>query len=194
MSLELFATVFGIVFVAELPDKTALAALVLATRHKPLAVFLGSALALSVQSVVAVAAGSLLAQLNRTYVELGSGLLFLGCAVAMALRKQDDDDDGKGDEKAAGFFKSMWMSFLVIFVAEWGDLTQIGTAALQARYASWATVLLGSVAALWAVSGIAVIVGHRAAKVLNPRVTKLVASVVFAVVGVVLIVGALRHF
>ncbi|HET9622949.1 MAG TPA: TMEM165/GDT1 family protein [Kofleriaceae bacterium] len=185
---------FGIVFVAELPDKTALAALVLATRHKPLAVFLGSALALSVQSVVAVAAGSLLAQLNRTYVELGSGLLFLGCAVAMALRKQDDDDDGKGDEKAAGFFKSMWMSFLVIFVAEWGDLTQIGTAALQARYASWATVLLGSVAALWAVSGIAVIVGHRAAKVLNPRVTKLVASVVFAVVGVVLIVGALRHF
>jgi putative Ca2+/H+ antiporter (TMEM165/GDT1 family) len=194
MSLQLFATVFGIVFVAELPDKTALAALVLATRHKALAVFLGSALALSVQSIVAVAAGSLLAQLNRTYVQLGSGLLFLVCAVAMALRKQDDDDKDDKDEKRAGFAKSMWMSFVVIFIAEWGDLTQIGTAALQARYDSWLTVLLGSVAALWAVSAIAVVVGNRAARVLNPKLTKTVATIVFAVVGVVLIVGALGQF
>lgn len=191
MSLQLFATVFGIVFVAELPDKTALAALVLATRHKALAVFLGSALALSVQSIVAVAAGSLLAQLDRTYVQLGSGLLFLACAVAMALRKQDDDGDDGKDDQSAGFSKSLWMSFVVIFVAEWGDLTQIGTAALQARYDAWLTVLLGSVAALWAVSAIAVIVGNRAAKVLNPKLTKTVATIVFAVVGVVLIVGAL---
>lgn len=191
MSLQLFATVFGIVFVAELPDKTALAALVLATRHSALAVFLGSALALSVQSVVAVAAGSLLAQLNHTYVQIGSGLLFLCCAIAMALRKQDDDDDDAKDDKHAGFTKAMWTSFLVIFVAEWGDLTQLGTAALQARYNSWLTVLLGSIAALWAVSGIAVIIGNRAAKVLNPRLTQTVAAVVFAVVGVVLIVGAL---
>jgi putative Ca2+/H+ antiporter (TMEM165/GDT1 family) len=194
MSLQLFATVFGIVFVAELPDKTALAALVLATRHSALAVFLGSAIALSVQSVVAVAAGSLLAQLNHTYVQLGSGLLFLCCAVAMALRKQDGDDDDGKDDKNAGFGKALWTSFLVIFVAEWGDLTQIGTAALQARYNSWLTVLLGSIAALWAVSGIAVIVGNRAAKVLNPKLTKTVATIVFAIVGVVLIVGALGQF
>ena len=58
--LKLVLTVYGIVFVAELPDKTALAALVLATRHKPMPVFIGSALALAVQSLVAVAAGQLL--------------------------------------------------------------------------------------------------------------------------------------
>ena len=58
-ALELFATVFGVIFVAELPDKTALAALVLATRHRPLPVWLGASLALTVQSAVAVGAGSL---------------------------------------------------------------------------------------------------------------------------------------
>ncbi|MGE5128916.1 MAG: TMEM165/GDT1 family protein [Sphingomonadaceae bacterium] len=69
---EIRTTTFGIIFVAELPDKTALAALVLATRHRALPVFLGAALALSVQSVVAVAAGSLLTQLDHRYVKIGS--------------------------------------------------------------------------------------------------------------------------
>ncbi len=190
MSLELFATVFGIIFVAELPDKTALAALVLATRHRALPVFLGASLALSVQSIVAVTAGSVLAKLDRSYVQIGSGVMFLGCAVAMWLRKPDDDDHGEDTAGGAGFARTMWSTFVVIFIAEWGDLTQIGTAALQARYASWVTVLLGSIAALWAVTAIAVVVGNRAARLLRPRVTQTVAALVFAVVGAVLLVSA----
>ena len=54
ISPRLFATVFGVIFLAELPDKTALAALVLATRHRPLPVFLGASLALTLQSIAAV--------------------------------------------------------------------------------------------------------------------------------------------
>ena len=189
MSFELFATVFGIIFVAELPDKTALASLVLATRHRALPVFLGAALALSVQSVVAVAAGTLFAQLDPRYVHLGSGVLFLACAVIMALRKQDADEPADADDRGA-FWRSLWTTFAVIFIAEWGDLTQIGTAALQARYASWPTVLVASIAALWSVTAIAVTIGHRARKVLDPRVTKIVAAIVFATVGVVLVVGS----
>ncbi len=59
-SPEIFATVFGVIFIAELPDKTAVAALVLATRHRALPVFAGTALALVVQSLIAVAAGGVL--------------------------------------------------------------------------------------------------------------------------------------
>ncbi len=55
---RLFGAVFAVIFLAELPDKTALAALVLATRYRPLPVFVGAALALTVQSAVAVAAGA----------------------------------------------------------------------------------------------------------------------------------------
>ncbi|HUJ63024.1 MAG TPA: TMEM165/GDT1 family protein [Kofleriaceae bacterium] len=186
MSLELLASVFGIIFVAELPDKTALASLVLATRHRALPVFLGAAFALSVQSVIAVGAGSLLGELDARWVRIGSGVLFLACAAVMLLRQADrgelDDTRPQG-----GFWKSLATTFVVIFIAEWGDLTQIGTAALQARYRSWPTVMLGSVAALWAVTAIAVTIGNRAGKLLDPKVTRIVAAIVFAAVGAVLL-------
>lgn len=189
MSWELFATVFGIIFIAELPDKTALAALVLATRHRAFPVFLGASLALSIQSAVAVGAGSLFARLDPRYVHLGAGVLFIACAIVMWLRKGDEDESTERD--GSGFFRSLWTTFAVIFIAEWGDLTQLGTAALEARYHAWLTILLGSVAALWCVAALAVFVGNRAGKLLDPRVTQKVAAVIFAGVGAALLAGAL---
>jgi len=64
-TLGLAFTVFTVIFLLELPDKTALAALLLATRHRPLPVFLGAAAAFVIQSMVAVLAGSLLGLLPR---------------------------------------------------------------------------------------------------------------------------------
>jgi putative Ca2+/H+ antiporter (TMEM165/GDT1 family) len=189
MSFELFATVFGIIFVAELPDKTALAAVVLATRHRPWPVFFGSALALSVQSVVAVAAGSLVGKLDPRYVHVGSGIVFLVCAVLMWLRRSEEDEASEADNR--GFWRSLWTTFAVIFVAEWGDLTQIGTATLQARYGAWVTVLLASIAALWCVTAVAVLVGNRLGRALSQRFTQRAAAIVFAAIGVLLVVGAL---
>ena len=190
MSLELFGTVFGVIFLAELPDKTALATLVLATRHRALPVFLGAGLALTVQSVVAVFAGSLLARLPAQYVQIGSGGLFLACAVLMWLRKEEDEEaaDAKAKE---GFWRVFGTVFAVVFVAEWGDLTQIGTAAFEARYHAWITIMVASVAALWCVAALAVFVGNRAGKLLDPRVTQKIAAVIFLAVGVVLVATAL---
>ena len=88
---HLFLSVFGVVFVAELPDKTALAALVLATRGKALPVFVGSAAALAVQSAVAVAAGHLVSLLPARPVHVAAGVLFLVSAVVMWRRKDEDD-------------------------------------------------------------------------------------------------------
>ena len=188
MSLELFFTVFGVIFVAELPDKTALATLVLATRHKALPVFLGSSLALSVQSIIAVGAGSLLAKLPGAYVHIGSGLLFLGCAVFMWLRKPETED--AEDKPELPFWRSLWTTFGVVFIAEWGDLTQIGTAAFEAQYHAWVTVMVASVLALWCVSAIAVFVGNKAGKLLDPKITQKVAAALFAIVGALLLYSA----
>lgn len=190
-SIEMFFTVFGIIFVAELPDKTALAALVLATRHNPMPVFLGSALALSIQSVVAILLGSLIAKLPNEYVHLGAGALFIICAGVMWFRKEDDEEDVK-DDPNAGFWKSLWTVFVVVFIAEWGDLTQIGTATLQAKYNSWLIVGGASILALWCVAGLAVFVGNKAGKLLKPEVTQKVAAILFAIVGILMIVSALR--
>jgi len=190
ISLSLFVTVFGVIFLAELPDKTALAALVLATRHRALPVFLGASLALTLQSLIAVAAGSLLAELPSSIVHVGSGLLFIGCALLMWFRKQEDAAVAKGEEEEAGFWGALWTVFIVVFVAEWGDLTQIGTAGFEAKYHAWLTILLASTLALWSVAAIAVFVGNHAGKLLDPRVTQKVAAVVFAAIGVLLAAGA----
>ena len=72
---RLFFSVFAVIFVAELPDKTTLASLVMATRHRAMPVLLGACGALAVQSLIAVAAGSLLAMLPERIVHIGSGVL-----------------------------------------------------------------------------------------------------------------------
>jgi Ca2+/H+ antiporter, TMEM165/GDT1 family len=217
-ALRLAVYVFGVIFVAELPDKTALAALVLATRYKPLAVFLGASLALTVQSIVAVAAGSLLSALPAHPVRIGAGCVFLASAVVMWMRngapqgpdstaahadptgprqeveKGSEENRAGRDEagkpgRSAPFWRSLATSFGVVFVAEWGDLTQFATAAFAAHNRAPLVVFVAATAALWAVAGIAVGIGHHAAKLLDPKITKRVAAALFATVGVVLIAG-----
>ena len=189
ISPRLFGTVFGVIFLAELPDKTALAALVLATRHRALPVFLGASLALTVQSMIAVAAGALLSKLPQHWVHIGSGLLFIVCGVIMWVRKHDADESDAKHAHKAGFWSALWTVFVVVFVAEWGDLTQIGTAGFQAKYHAWFTILIASSAALWCVAAIAVFVGNRAGKLLDAKITQKVAAVVFAIIGVLLVAG-----
>jgi putative Ca2+/H+ antiporter (TMEM165/GDT1 family) len=187
----LFFSVFGLIFVAELPDKTALAALVLATKHRPLPVLLGAGMALTIQSVVAVAAGQLLSLLPARPVHIFAGGLFVVSAVLMAVRKEEAEEESRDARTGGGFWRSAWLVFAVVFVAEWGDLTQLATAALAARYHSPFVVFAGSAAALWAVAGLATLVGHRAGKLLDPEWTKRIASVLFAAVGVALLAGVL---
>ncbi len=189
--LKLVLSVYGVIFIAELPDKTALAALVLATRHKALPVFVGSAAALAVQSLVAVAAGQVLSLLPGRVVHVVAGLVFLVSAIVMWRRR----GRGRGRERAGdtrgGFWRTARMVFVVVFVAEWGDLTQFATAALAARYAAPVAVFVGATGALRSVAAIAAFVGDRAGKNRGIEITQKVAAALFAVVGAALLLGGL---
>lgn len=189
-SVFVLLSVFAVIFVAELPDKSALTAFVLATRHKPFAVFAGAAIALTLQSLVAVAAGHLLSRLPSRAVHIGAGVLFVGSAVVM-WRQAEETEVREKDGPDAGFWKTAWVAFAVIFLVEWGDLTQLATAALAAHYAAPVTVFVGATAALWAVVGIAVFAGSHAGKLLPPRATKRVASAIFCAVGIAFMTGVL---
>jgi putative Ca2+/H+ antiporter (TMEM165/GDT1 family) len=188
--LFVLASVFAVIFVAELPDKTALTTFVLATRHKPLPVFTGAALALAIQSLVAVAAGQLLSKLPSRVVHVGAGLLFLVTAVIM-WRQSSESEAEEHETTAAGFWRTAWVVFGVVFLAEWGDLTQLATAALAARYRAPFAVFFGATAALWAVVAIATVIGSHAGKLLPPRATKRVAAGIFCAVGIAFVTGAL---
>ncbi len=194
MNLALFFSVFGSIFIAELPDKTALASLVLATRYKPLQVWLGAALGFLVQTSVAVAVGGLFSLLPEWVTHRGAGVLFLVFAVLM-WRRNEQDEEATAEEAAKKgsqpFFNGVWASFLAIFVAEWGDLTQLATATLAAKYNDTLTIFVASLLALWSVAALAIVVGNRAGRFLDPELTKKIAALIFAVLGLALLFGLL---
>jgi len=187
-SPALFFYVFVVIFVAELPDKTALAALVLATRHRPLPVLVGTGLALTVQSLVAVAAGQLFSLLPARPVHVAAGIVFVLSGLVMWVRTPEAPKDAGGEPSGPlGPVRTAALVFGVVFVAEWGDLTQLATAAFAAQYRSPFVVFASATLALWAVAAIAVLLGHRASRRLDAHLTQRIAAVLFAVVGVVLL-------
>lgn len=189
MEFKLFASIFSLIFIAELPDKTAFASVVLATRHRPLAVFLGAAAAFVIQSAIAVLFGSVIALLPAHWVHHGAGVLFLIFAVAMIRSKSDDDDVDTDEDGEWKFWKDVSASFMAVFIAEWGDLTQLATATLAAKYRSPWTVFASATLALWAVAAIGVAVGHHSRKAIHPDALKWVAAAAFAGVGLWLLLS-----
>lgn len=188
MNWHLFFYTFGLIFVAELPDKTAFATLLLATRKHPVAVFVGVAAAFTIQSLIAVSFGSLFSRLPEHWVKMAAGLLFLGLAIAMWLRKEPEESEmDLPSGGALDFFKTAWISFVVIFLAEWGDLTQIATAALAARNRAPVTIFVSATSALWAVTALAIAIGHGAKRALRPRLIQKISAVAFALVGLILL-------
>ncbi len=142
VSLVTVAIVFVAIFPVELPDKTFIATLVLATRYRPLLVWIGVTSAFLVQTVVAVTFGGLLAQLPRTPVEVAAALLFLVGGIILLRGVSDADEEetqteaefaSKGAAGATGI-RAVATCFTVLFLAEWGDLSQLLTASLAMRY------------------------------------------------------------
>ncbi|HEX2912014.1 MAG TPA: TMEM165/GDT1 family protein [Chloroflexia bacterium] len=193
MDFSLVISTFALIFVAELPDKTALASLVLATRYKPLVVFTGAAAAFVIQSLVAICVGGLFSLLPESLVHRVAGALFLLFAVLMWRRNQEKEEESveKLEAKEERFHRGVWAAFLVVFLAEWGDLTQLSTATLAAKYHDPVSIFIGATLALWAVAALAITLGNRASLFINPALTQRIAAVIFAVLGLALLLGLL---
>lgn len=173
IDVAVIATTFALILPAELPDKTFIATLVLATRFRHLWVWLGVAAAFLVQVLIAVTAGSLLTLLPQRIVLGATFLLFVVGAVIMikgglasraselAAQQEEADDvsERMANETALSPLRTMGISFIVLFTAEWGDLSQLLTAGLAARTGQPVSVFIGSWVALLVVSGVAVLAG-----------------------------------
>ncbi|MET8678246.1 TMEM165/GDT1 family protein [Streptomyces sp. NPDC004647] len=183
ISISIAAVAFGVVFLAELPDKTALAGLMLGTRYRASYVFAGVAAAFAVHVALAVAAGSVLTLLPHRLVQAVVGLLFLAGAVTLLLRRDEGEEEIR-QPADQGFWKVSGAGFMLILVAEFGDLTQIMTANLAARYDDPVSVGLGAVLALWAVAGIGILGGRTLMKFVPLRlITRVAAVVMLALAG-----------
>ncbi len=192
MSVKTIASVFFVIFLAELPDKTMFASLVMASRGRPLAVWVGAAAAFVVHVVIAVSVGvALFRILPQRAVDGFVAAMFLASAVySFLIRNKRDKSEEVVDSRSA--VRIAIGAAGVVFVAEWGDLTQILTANLAVHYHSALSVGIGALAALWLVAAIAVTAGSRLLRVLSVHTLRLVTAVVLLVLATYSTIVAIR--
>ena len=192
------AVAFIAIFPVELPDKTFVATLVLSTRYPPLPTWLGVVSAFAVQVVIAVAAGSLLSRLPTRQVQLAAGVLFAIGAIILARgarkadleeKQQEEEFEAKVREPKRGW-RAFAASFLVLFTAEWGDLSQLVIAGLVAAGRNPVATGIGGLLALATVSGLAVLLGRWLLQRVRLSIIRWVGAGVCAVLSVVTLVSA----
>jgi putative Ca2+/H+ antiporter (TMEM165/GDT1 family) len=193
VDLAVIGIAFGAIFLVELPDKTFVAALVLSTRYRPLAVWVGVGLAFLVQTVIACTVGGLVTLLPHRLVEIVAGLIFLAGALLLlreapkadaAAAATEEEYAAKASSPKAGL-AAVGASFLVLFAAEWGDLSQLLTISLVGRYHQPVSVFIGAWVALLVVSGLAVVAGRFLLRYLRLSTIHYVGSAVcFLLAGV----------
>lgn len=178
MDISAFLTTFGVIFLAELGDKTQLTAIALAARYPWKKAFLGIALAFTVLNAAAVVVGKVVFELVPLgWIQAASALLFLVFGV-LTLKGdgEEEDEDGAEKRKARG---PVLTAFVLILFAELGDKTQLMTASLAAQHGSPLGVFAGSTLALWLVSLLGLLVGAQLARVVPMKWVHRAAGVAF---------------
>ena len=190
--LQHFAVTFSAIFLAELPDKTMIATLLLSTYfHRRLPVWAGVTLGYATHVLLAVIFGTALSQLPKTPIHVLVGLLFLigGVMTWRSGSSADHDETAKWSASMSNA-RVVWTAASVILVAEFGDLTQLATAGFAARFDDPIAVGFGSIAALSSVSGLAVLAGGWLQKKVPLNKIQRAAAVLFASIGIVTLVSA----
>ena len=189
------AIAFGLTFLGELPDKSLFASLVLGTRYRPLYVWTGAAAAFAVHMAIAVTAGQLLALAPRPVVDGIVAALFLAGAAylwASSFRQQRPEgaDAARQGGPPASFLRIAGTSFGVVFLAEWGDITQITAANLAARNNPVA-VFAGAVLGLWLIAALAVNLGAKSLDLVPMAWVRRITATILLALGIYTAVTAL---
>lgn len=182
MNLAIAAAVFPVIFLGELPDKTMIASLVLSTKGRPGSVWLGAAVAFMVHVALATTVGMVAFRLlPQRVVQAIVATLFLAGA-AQALRdawreRREPRQDATPPRATASLRGPAVTAFTIIFLAEWGDLTQVLTANLAAHYHSPQSVGAGALLALWAAAALAIAGGKHLARLVSATIIRLGTAV-----------------
>jgi putative Ca2+/H+ antiporter (TMEM165/GDT1 family) len=196
VQLGIVLAVFPLIFLGELPDKSMFVSLFLAARGRPFAVWFGASLAFCVHVVIAVSVGvGLFHLLPQRAVDAIVAILF-AVGAYLAFRDSEEEDEEYAEEvveeTTVRVHRTIGTAFLVIFLAEWGDLTQVLTANLAARYHSPLSVGLGAALALVSVSAIATVSGSWLVRVLPGVLLRRITGGACAVLAVVAVVATIR--
>lgn len=188
--MDAFLLSFGIIFLAELGDKSQLMAMTFAARYRALTILLAITVATALVHLFSVLLGAALgAALPTDAISVVAGVAFLGFA-AWTLRGDtlDDDEAARAARGGRSVFFTVGVAF---FLAELGDKTMLATVTLatdNGLFGTWLGSTLGMVAA----DGLAIVVGQQLGARLPERTVRIGAAVIFLVFGVLLIADGLR--
>jgi Ca2+/H+ antiporter, TMEM165/GDT1 family len=194
MSVGEFLGVFALMFLLELPDKTMIATIVMSTRARPGSIVLGASSAFVLQMALAVTAGGLLTLLPWRARDAIVAALFLGgAAYLLIVREEVVEEQGERDaslERPGTRWREIATAFAVIFVAEFGDLTQIQAASLAAKTHQPVEVFLAGSAAMVTVSFLGAFGGQLLQRVVPIKAVRLAGGLIFLGLGVYTVVQA----
>lgn len=170
-------------FLLELPDKTMIATILMGARSRALPVWIGASGAFVVQMALAVTAGGLLTLVPETPRAVVVGLLFLGGGLYLLVRREErEEESGERRARAEGpgtARRVAGTAFVVIFVAEFGDLTQVQAASLAARTHEPLGVFAASSLAMVAVAALGAFGGRALERAIPLRTLRVVGGLVF---------------
>jgi putative Ca2+/H+ antiporter (TMEM165/GDT1 family) len=184
MDLNIAATAFFVILLAELPDKSMIATLVMGSRSNPLLVWVGASAAFLVHTALAVAAGRLLLLLPHTTLEVVVSILFVAGALYLLVVPEKEqvakgEAEAEAEEAAFKGLKVVATAFGVIMLGEIGDITQLLTVNLVARYHAPLTVGVGAALAFIADAALGAFAGRALLRVLPVRTIRVIGGLVF---------------
>jgi Ca2+/H+ antiporter, TMEM165/GDT1 family len=191
VNVSVLLTTLLVILAVELPDKTLIATVVLATRYRAAPVLAGVTAAFAIQCLLAITVGRVLTLLpHRAVAGVVAALFAVGAALLLLQPSHDDSDiETRGDTRG---WRPALTAFGVIFVAEWGDASQLATAGLTARYDEALSVFIGSFVALVAVAALAVSLGNVITRRVPLRLVRRAAGIIFIVFAVLATITAIR--
>ena len=176
--------VFIAIFLAELPDKTMFATLMLSTRmRRPLAVWIGVSIGYCTHVTVAVLFGSALSKLPERPIHAVVGLVFLGSGIFMFRSSTEHHESNSVELTQRKFFQVTYLSATTILVAEFADMTQLATVGFAVRTGDSLGVAIGAASALCTVSAIAVVAGSWLQRNVKLQLVQRTASLLFIILG-----------
>ena len=183
--MTIFLTSFVLMFIAELGDKTQLAALAFAAKFKLIWVILGLFLAFLLNNFIAVAAGSFIgSNLPLLWVEIISYSLFIAFGIWTIFDSTESDSASK-----KVIINQFFTVFLLLFISEFGDKSQIATMTLSIKYQTPVAVFLGAIGGQMAANALSVGIGALMGKHLPIKTIKWISAVMFIAVGLIGIIS-----
>ena len=195
LDISIIISSFIIIFLAEMPDKTMFSSIIMGSKMTPRWVFLGASLAFLLQVIASVTIGGFVSKMPRQPLNIAVGIVFIIGALLIVrevLTNEVEDEKVLAKKSASqGGIRQFLVAFSVIFIAEFGDLTQIAAADLAAKTGNPLSVGIGAFLGLVCITALGVYFGSTILMKFPIKPIQIISIIIMSGIGIFTIATAL---